>query len=181
MVERENYKLTDRLIKSLCGELPLKTQRYGDGENLYLFHESNGSIYWVFEYRFQTDKDIKPKQKQYRIGIYKSAKEPLNNTFKPKIGIKEARLERDRLKLLLKQGIDPAEQKKQSKVTATQSDIFRNIVADFLEHKKATTTPTNSETILAWQAVTDILDNPFITPSELNKALLKMGYKIVKS
>lgn len=142
MAERQNYKLTDRLIKSLCSESPLKIKRHSDGDNLYLFHEPDGGIYWIYEYRFQSDKDIMPKRKNFRIGIYKSASKQLTNTFKPDIGIKEARQERDRLKTLVKQGIDPYQQKKQKKVVVTNSDLFKNLVADFLQQKIATTTPS---------------------------------------
>ena len=45
------------------------------------------------------------------------------------------------------------------------------------------TTPTQSEPITAqdWQAVIDIIDNPFIKPSELEQALLEMGYRLIKA
>lgn len=45
MAERQNYKLSDRLIKSLCSETPAKATRHGDGDSLYLIHMPNDGIY----------------------------------------------------------------------------------------------------------------------------------------
>lgn len=141
MAERQNYKLNDKLIRSICSEPPKKVVRHGDGDNLYLFHKPDGGIYWIFEYSFQTEKDLKPKRKNIQFGIYKSTNKQLTATFKPEMSIKDARIERDRLKALVKQGIDPLEQKKKQRSHATESDLFKNIVAGFLQHKEATTTP----------------------------------------
>jgi len=46
-------------------------------------------------YRYQSDKELKPKQKIYQIGIYKPAKQIVDSTFKPEVSLKEARLARD--------------------------------------------------------------------------------------
>lgn len=142
MTERQNYKLSDRLIKSLCSETPKKATRHGDGDSLYLVHMPNDGIYWVFKYRFQTNKDISKKDKDYRIGVYKSSSTPLSQTFKPEMGIKEARLERDRLKALVKQGIDPADQKKEKKLSFNEADRFITIAQKYIE-SRSKTSPKN--------------------------------------
>ena len=142
MAERQNYKLSDRLIKSLCSETPAKATRHGDGDSLYLIHMPNDGIYWVFKYRFQTAKDIRKKDKDYRIGIYKSTSTPFSQTFKPEMSIKEARQERDRLKSLVKQRIDPSEQKKENKLSFNEGDRFITIAEKYIE-SRSKTTPKN--------------------------------------
>ncbi len=141
MAERQNYKLNDKLIRSICSEPPDKVVRHGDGDNLYLFHKPDDGIYWIFEYSFKSERDLKPKRKNIQFGIYKSTTKKFTATFKPEMSIKDARIERDRLKALVKQGVDPLDQKKQLKINASESDLFKNIVADFLIHKAAITTP----------------------------------------
>lgn len=45
-----------------------------------------------------------------------------------------------------------------------------------------TDTPADTDTLTArdWQAVMDIMDNPFLKPCERDGALLERGYKVVK-
>ena len=62
-------------------------------------------------YRYQSDKDIKPKQKTYQIGVFKSAKQDIDTAFKPEVSLKQARVERDKAKQLLADDIDPTEHK----------------------------------------------------------------------
>ena len=52
-------------------------------------------------YRYQSDKDIKPKQKTLHIGSYKIANQTLDSKFTPEISLKQARIERDKAKQLL--------------------------------------------------------------------------------
>ena len=74
---------------------PIKVMRHGDSNNLYLIQYLNGSLFWQMTYRYQSDKELKPKQKTYQIGIYKPAKQIVDSTFKPEVSLKEARLARD--------------------------------------------------------------------------------------
>lgn len=56
-------------------------------------------------YQYQSDKDLKPKQKTYQIGIYKPAKQSIDSTFKPEVSLKELRLARDNAQDLLSDGV----------------------------------------------------------------------------
>lgn len=136
----KNYLLTDTGVKSIARQSPPnKIIRHGDGDSLYLIQHPNGSLFWQMTYRFQTDKDIKPKQKTYQIGIYKSAKQTRDSQFKPEITLKQARIERDRAKQLLADGIDPITHKNEQKNQFEQKDLFRVIAQSYLDEKKETT------------------------------------------
>lgn len=74
MSKRKNYLLSDNGVKSIAKQSPpAKRVRYSDGDSLSLIHDPQGALYWVMSYRYQSDKDIKPKQKTYHIGSYKPA------------------------------------------------------------------------------------------------------------
>ncbi|WP_201617893.1 Arm DNA-binding domain-containing protein [Psychrobacter urativorans] len=116
MIKNKDYQLTDAKVKSIAKQsAPKKITRHGDGNNLYLIQHTNGSLFWQMTYRYQSDKDIKPKQKTYQIGIYKPAKQNIDTTFKPELTLKQARLARDKAKSLLSDGIDPTEYKSYEK------------------------------------------------------------------
>ena len=75
MTRRQDYRLTDVGVKAIAKQSTLtKVTRHGDSNNLYLIQHPNGSLFWQMIYRYQSDKDLKPKQKTYQIGIYKRAK-----------------------------------------------------------------------------------------------------------
>jgi integrase len=88
-------KLTDKFIKST--KPTSRTQRFSDGENLYLLIEPTGSKRWRFRYVHQK------KEKTLSLGIY------------PRTSLKEARDKRDECFDLLKQGIDPSAHRKEQK------------------------------------------------------------------
>lgn len=116
MRRKTDYRLTDAGEKTIAKHpTPIKITRHGDGNNLYLIQYPNGSLFWQMTYRYQSDKDLRPKQKTYQIGIYKSAKQIIDSTFKPEAILKEARLARDRAQALLADNIDPTEHKNHKK------------------------------------------------------------------
>ena len=70
MTRRQDYRLTDAGVKAIAKQsTPTKVTRHGDGNNLYLIQHPNGSLFWQMTYRYQSPKDLKPKQKTYQIGI----------------------------------------------------------------------------------------------------------------
>lgn len=140
MATRKNYLLTDSSVKSIAKQLaPAKRVKHSDGDSLYLVHDPKGSLYWVMAYRFQTDKDIKPKQKTFHIGSYKTSNQTIDNKFKPEVSLKQARLERDNAKKLLANGTDPAEHKNKLKNQYEQKDLFKIIAKSYIAEKQETT------------------------------------------
>lgn len=143
MIKNKDYQLTDAKVKSIAKQsAPKKITRHGDGNNLYLIQHTNGSLFWQMTYRYQSDKDIKPKQKTYQIGIYKPAKQNIDTTFKPELTLKQARLARDKAKSLLSDGIDPTEYKSHEKNNFEQKDFFKFIGQSYI-NEKSNTTPKN--------------------------------------
>lgn len=143
MTRKQYYRLTDAGVKVITKQsTPTKVTRHGDGNNLYIIQHPNGSLFWQMTYRYQSDKDLKPKQKTYQIGIYKPAKQIIDSTFKPEVSLKEARLARDRAQALLSDGIDPTEHKSHEKNNFEQKDLFRVIAKSYI-NEKSSTTPKN--------------------------------------
>ncbi|MTD33451.1 tyrosine-type recombinase/integrase [Paludibacterium denitrificans] len=91
-------KLTDPVIKAAKPQE--KAYTLSDGEGLVLHVQPNGSKWWRFRYRFNG------KAGMLSLGVY------------PDVGLKAARLERDRLKELVKQGRDPSQHRQEEKLTA---------------------------------------------------------------
>lgn len=140
MSERENYKLTDSKVKAIAKQLaPDKRVRYSDGDSLYLVHDPKGSLYWVMSYRYQSDKDLKPKQKTYHIGTYKLSSQIVDTKFKPEVSLKQARLERNIAKKLINDGVDPTEHKNSMKNQYEQKDLFKAIAKSYITRKSQTT------------------------------------------
>ena len=140
MTRKTDYRLTDAGVKAIAKQsTPTKVTRHGDGNNLYLIQHPNGSLFWQVTYRYQSPKDLKPKQKTYQIGIYKSAKQIIGSTFKPEVSLKEARLARDKAQALLSDGIDPTEHKNHEKNNFEQKDLFKVIAKSYIDEKSTTT------------------------------------------
>ena len=141
MNERKNYLLTDNSVKAIAKQpAPDKRVRHGDGDSLSLIHDPKGSLYWVMSYRYQSDKDIEPKQKTYHIGTYKLSSQIVDTKFKPEVSLKQARLDRDSAKKLINDGIDPTEYKNRAKNQYEQKDLFKVIAKSYLDEKSKTTT-----------------------------------------
>ena len=138
MIKNKDYQLTDAKVKSIAKQsAPQKITRHGDGNNLYLIQHTNGSLFWQMTYRYQSDKDIKPKQKTYQIGIYKPAKQAIDSTFKPELSLKQARLARDKAQALLADNIDPTEYKNHEKNNFEQKDLFRVIAKSYINERSS--------------------------------------------
>ncbi|ALF60126.1 tyrosine-type recombinase/integrase [Psychrobacter urativorans] len=141
MSERKNYLLTDTGVKAIAKQsAPAKRTRYSDGDSLYLIHDPKGSLYWVMAYRYQSNKDIKSKQKTFHVGTYRSSKQLIDASFKPEVTLKQARSERDNAKTLLADGIDPTEHKNQHKHNFEEKDLFKVIAKSYIDEKSKTTT-----------------------------------------
>ncbi len=137
---RKDYLLTDNGVKSIAKQsAPDKVTRHSDGNSLSLIQHPNGSLFWQMSYRYQSNKDIKPKQKTYQIGIYKSSKQVIDSSFKPQVSLKQARIERDKAKELLADGIDPTAHKSIEKNNFEQKDLFKTIAKSYIDEKSKTT------------------------------------------
>lgn len=137
---RKDYLLTDNGVKSIAKQsAPDKVTRHSDGNSLSLIQHPNGSLFWQMSYRYQSDKDIEAKQKTYQIGIYKSSKQMIDVSFKPKVSLKQARIERDKAKALLADGIDPTAHKSIEKSNFEQKDLFKVIAKSYIDEKSKTT------------------------------------------
>lgn len=68
-----------------------KPYKVSAGQSLFILVMPQGSMYWRLKYRF------KGKEKQYSIGTY------------PEVSLTEAREARDKARLLLEDGIDPVQ------------------------------------------------------------------------
>jgi len=140
MTKRKNYLSSSSGVLAIAKQpAPAKVTRYSDGDSLYLIHHPNGSLFWQMPYRYQSDKDIKPKQKTYQIGVFKSAKQDIDTAFKPEVSLKQARVERDKAKQLLADDIDPTEHKNKEKNKYEQKDLFKVVAADYISEKQDTT------------------------------------------
>jgi len=109
--------LTDSKIKSLKPRE--KPYKISDSHGLYILVHPNGSLYWRLKYNFNK------KEKTYSIGLY------------PLFSLSEARIERDKAKKQIKQGIDPTAEKKrvqQAKQSLEQNN-FESIAREW--HNKA--------------------------------------------
>ena len=92
---RSTNPLTAREVQNL--KPSSKQTKHFDGGGLYLLIKPEGQKYWRLKYRFQG------KDKTLTLGVY------------PEISLKEARDKRQEAKSLLKQGIDPQAQRKETK------------------------------------------------------------------
>ena len=97
-------RLTDSQIRTAKpGD---KVQKLSDGQSLYLWIYPTGAKTFRYKYRFPRPNDMGElvrKEDSYRVGAY------------PAISLKQARKERDRVRALLEQGIDPKEDKRRKK------------------------------------------------------------------
>jgi len=111
--------LTDAALRALKpGE---KTRKVSDAQGLFIQVEPNGSRLWRLGYRYQN------KQKLLALGAY------------PEIGLKEARAARDAARAQLRDGIDPAVQKRLDKLAAASAAAatFEVIVSELIDKKRA--------------------------------------------
>jgi integrase len=96
---RQTTQLTDKAITT--AKVKEKKYKLYDGGGLFLLVMPTGSKLWRLKYRFNN------KEKEYAIGVY------------PATTLSKARKEREALKELIANGINPNEKKKQEKQIAT--------------------------------------------------------------
>ena len=121
-MSRRTIPLTDTQIKK--AKPKDKGYKLFDGDGLFLFVNNTGGKLWRLKYISPTTK----KEKTYSIGKY------------PDITLVTARTERERLRQLIKSGIDPSQEKQENKKIhikqeIDKTDTFSNIAEDFLAHK----------------------------------------------
>lgn len=100
--------LTDKQAKT--AEAREKTYRLTDEKGLYMEVTTKGQKYWRLKYRFGG------KEKRLAIGVY------------PEVTLKQARLDRENARQLLREGIDPSANKKAMK-SSTASDSLNSFAA----------------------------------------------------
>jgi integrase len=93
-----------------------KDFKVSDAGGLYLHVKSNGAKYWRLAYRFNH------KQKTLALGVY------------PEVSLQEAREKASEAKKLLKDGIDPSENKKASK--SESDDSFQAVATEWFNKQK---------------------------------------------
>ena len=107
--------LTDVAIKGL--QARDKTYKRYDSLGLYLEITPKGSKLWRFRYQFNN------KQKLLALGLY------------PDVSLTEARKARDELRVLVKQRIDPSEQRKKAKAVLQDDERSFKALVDQWEIK----------------------------------------------
>src|SRR5271166_26557 len=111
--------LTDRQIRNASAPAG-RVMKLSDGEGLQLWVKPSGAKLWNLAYRFDG------KQRKLAIGPF------------PRISLKDARTRRDEAKKLLAGGVDPSQQKRIAKLTATaqNANTFATIADELLAQKR---------------------------------------------
>lgn len=124
-------KLTDAAVKNAAP----KEKQYTlyDSEGLFLLVMPNGSKLWRWKYRIKGERERRPS-----LGVY------------PKVSLRAARLERDRLQAELRRGIDPAAQKQALKaVERAAGETFQLIAEEWHQKFRHTWTDNTALTIIS--------------------------------
>ena len=95
---KESNKLDAKTVKNLAAD-PNQDKKYSDGGGLYLLVKKNGAKYWRLNYRHPVTK----KQNTLALGTYEQ------------LSLQQARIKREEAKMVLANGIDPAEQRNNKK------------------------------------------------------------------
>jgi integrase len=111
--------LTDRQIRNASAP-GSRVVKLSDSEGLQLWLQPSGAKLWNMAYRFDG------KQRKLAIGPY------------PRISLKDARTRRDEAKKLLAEGVDPSQQKRIARLTATaqNANTFATIADELLAQKR---------------------------------------------
>ena len=104
--------LTDTEIKK--AKVQDKTYKLSDGQGLYFVIKNNGTRFFRFDYSFNK------KRKSMSFGVY------------PETSLKEARLKRTDTRKLIKQGIDPI----QEKHNQNDENLFKYVAVKWLDIMK---------------------------------------------
>ena len=128
---KESNKLDAKTVKNLAAD-PNQDKKYSDGGGLYLLVKKNGAKYWRLNYRHPVTK----KQNTLALGTYEQ------------LSLQQARIKREEAKMVLANGIDPAEQRnnKKREQVETLENTFSKFAAEWLELRKLEN-KVDSETI----------------------------------
>lgn len=98
-----------------------KDKKLSDEKGMYLLIKKNGAKYWRMKYRFAG------KEKTLALGVY------------PQVSLKMARLERDKAKLDLANGIDPSLLKQTKKIAlrASHANSFQAVAEEWFTLTRA--------------------------------------------
>lgn len=105
-----------------------KTQRLFDGEGLYLETSKTGGMHWYLKYR------VDGKEKRLAFGPY------------PKVGLEEVREERDKAKKLLRDSLDPGDEKKKEQAERT-APTFYDIATEYVENQRSVWATSHTRTV----------------------------------
>ena len=119
---RRTVPLSDTQIKKAKSKE--KGYKLFDGDGLFLWISTTGGKLWRLKYI----SPVSAKEKTFSIGKY------------PDVTLAKARVERDHLRQLIANGIDPSEEKQQNKKEHIETkikklDTFGKLAEDFLKHK----------------------------------------------
>lgn len=123
--------LTELQIKAFAPRI--KAVKLFDSEGLYLEVTPTGGKWWRLKYRFNG------KEKRLSLGTY------------PEVSLKEARVKREQMKALLRNGIDPSEARKLNKEAKAHLDAcsFEAIAREWLAKNATHWSTGNAEVILS--------------------------------
>ncbi len=113
--------LTDIKVRKLKPSekcTPSRPDKYSDKQGLQLLVRSTGTKTWISAYRFDS------KQKRTTLGTY------------PQMSLAEARTANADIKVLVAQGINPKNKKRQDKLENEQAQTFNDYALDWLEERK---------------------------------------------
>lgn len=155
--------LTDASIRKLKAKE--KEAKYADGGGLCLLVKPTGSKLWRLRYRFSG------KQKDLALGAY------------PEVSLAMAREQRIAAKALLRQGVDPSEDRalKRAKRRELMEDTFARIASELVEKKRKEGLAESTLKKKQWfidMANTDFGDRPI---RELSSASILKTLKKVES
>ncbi|MFZ2627529.1 MAG: integrase arm-type DNA-binding domain-containing protein, partial [Rugosibacter sp.] len=116
--------LTDTKIRTAKAEA--KPYSLQDGSGLYLEVRPSGAKYWRYRYWLTPEKDGR-----YTIGEYSA------------MSLTEARRERERVRKLVKQGINPTQEKKTERIRQIheRSNTFEAVAREWLDRKSVKWSP----------------------------------------
>lgn len=121
--------ITDVVIKN--AKFIGKPFKFYDSGGLYILINKSGK-YFRMDYRYFG------KRKTYAIGVY------------PKVSLKQARIERDKAKELLDEGIDPSRHKQETKQVQQRAsqNTFEVVAREWFERKKGSWSEGHARTVI---------------------------------
>jgi integrase len=121
--------LTDSAVKA--AKPKAKPYHLTDGLGMYLLVKPNGGKYWRMDY------SLHGRRKKYAVGVY------------PSVSLKDARIERDKAKRLVSEGIDPVQYRQMTKASQRKSseNSFETVALEWLAKQKQVWTEGHAVTV----------------------------------